>query len=146
MQAKRIVPVLCALVFPFAVALVANGCGNKEDDAPATTAAPAPTPTPTPTPTPASSSGVIVTAGVADADAGDAATDGPKGTGGDATGIRACCAALNQNAASAPLDQKPMYLQAAAVCQGLVNNPQGRAALVQLRGILRGANMPSSCK
>jgi hypothetical protein len=145
MQAKRIVPVLCALVFPFAVALVANGCGNKEDDAPATTAAPPPPPATT-TPTPAVTMTPEEDAGVADADAGDAAADGPKGTGGDATGIRACCAALNQNAASAPLDQKPMYLQAAAVCQGLVNNPQGRAALVQLRGILRGANMPSSCK
>ncbi|MFO0586222.1 MAG: acyltransferase [Polyangiaceae bacterium] len=144
MKVTRIVPVLCALVFPFGVLVVANGCGNKDSGEPATTAAPPPAPTPTPTPT-----AVMVPeedAG-ADGDAGDADADAPKVTGsGDATGIRACCAALAGNANSAPLDQKPMYLQAAAVCQGLVNSPQGRGALVQLRGILRGANMPSSCK
>lgn len=144
MKAKRIVPVLCALVFPFAVALIASGCGDKETETP-TTVAPAPTPTPTPTPT------VQLVpeedAGAADADAGDADADAPKATGSyDPTGIRACCAALSQNAASAPLDQKPMYLQAAAVCQGLVNSPQGRQALVGIRGMLRGANVPSSCK
>lgn len=143
MKASRIVPVLFALVFPLGVLVVANGCGNK-DESPATTA-PAPTPTPTQTPTPTA---VMVPEEDAGADAAaDADADAPKVTGtGDATGIRACCAALAGNANSAPLDQKPMYLQAAAVCQGLVNSPQGRGALVQLRGILRGASMPSSCK
>jgi hypothetical protein len=145
MMAKRIVTVLCALSFPFAVALVAQGCGEKDTEPPAATSAPAPTPTPTPTPTvqmmPEED------AGAADADAGDADADAPKGTGSfDPTGIRACCNALTQNAGSAPLDQKPMYLQAAAVCQGLVNSPQGKQALVGIRGMLRGANMPSQCK
>lgn len=144
MKAKRIVPVLCALAFPFGVALLANGCGGKETDTPPVTSAPAPTPTPTPTPTvtmvPEEDAG-------ADADASDADADAPKATGNyDPTGIRACCAALNQNAASAPLDQKPMYIQAAAICQGLVNSPQGRQALIAVRGALRGANVPSSCK
>ncbi len=144
MKVSRIVPVCCALVFPLGVLALAQGCGNKDNESAATTVAPAPTPTPTPTPT-----AVMVPeedAGAPDA-AADAADDAKKVTGsGDATGIRACCAALAGNANSAPLDQKPMYLQAAAVCQGLVNSPQGRGALVQLRGILRGANMPSSCK
>lgn len=143
MKVTRIVPVLFALSFPFGVLLVANGCGNKDTEG-TTGAPPAPTPAPTPTPTmtmvPEEDAG-------SDADSGDADADAPKtGGGGDATGIRACCAALAQNAASAPLDQKPGYLQAAAVCNGLVNSPQGRGALVQLRGMLRGANMPSSCK
>ena len=144
MKAKRIVTVCCALTFPFAVALLANGCGGKETEPPpATTSAPAPTPTPTPTVNMVPEED----AGAADADAGDADADAPKATGSfDPTGIKACCTALNQNAASAPLDQKPMYLQAAAVCQGLINSPQGRQALVGLRGILRGANMPSACK
>lgn len=66
------------------------------------------------------------------------------GTGND--GVAACCNALQQNAASAPPDQKPMLLQAAAICNGLRNNPQGKAALGTVRGMLRGANMPSSCK
>lgn len=143
MKVTRIFPVLCALAFPFGVALFANGCGSKETEAPATTAAPAPTPTPTPTPT------VTMTpeedAG-ADA-AADADADAPKVTGsGDPTGVRACCAALAQNANSAPLDQKPMLLQAAAICTGLVNNPQGRAGLASVRGMLRGANLPSQCR
>lgn len=144
MKAKRIVTVLCALTFPFAVALLANGCGGKETEPPpATTSAPAPTPTPTPTVNMVPEED----AGAADADAGDADADAPKATGSfDPTGIKACCAALNQNAASAPLDQKPMYLQAAAVCQGLINSPQGRQALIAVRGALRGANVPSSCK
>ena len=144
MKVTRIITVVCALAFPFGVLVVANGCGNKETEpAPATTAAPAPTPTPTPTPT-----AVLTVEEDAGADAAeDADADAPKVTGtGDATGIRKCCAALAQNANSAPLDQKPAYLQAAAVCNGLVNSPQGRSALVQLRGILRGASMPSSCQ
>lgn len=143
MKPTRLFTVLTAMVLPFAAAAVTNGCGNKEDPAPVTTAAPVQTQTPTPTPT------VTMTP---EEDAGsdaaaDADADAPKATGtGDPTGIRRCCAALAQNANSAPLDQKPMYLQAAAVCNGLVNSPQGRGALVQLRGILRGANMPSSCQ
>jgi hypothetical protein len=142
MKVTRIVPVLCALAFPFGVAFVTNGCGHKDEDAtPTTTVAAAPTPTPTPTPT------VTMTPEEDAGAAADADADAPKVTGGgDPTGVRACCAALAQNAGSAPLDQKPLLLQAAAVCNGLVNNPQGRAALSQVRGILRGANMPSQCK
>jgi hypothetical protein len=68
------------------------------------------------------------------------------GGGGDATGIRACCNALAQNAKSAPPEQQMAYAAAAAACNGLINNPQGRQALSQVRGMLRGANMPSSCQ
>ena len=66
------------------------------------------------------------------------------GTAND--GIGPCCAALAQNANSAPPDQKVYLLQAAAICNGLRNNPQGRAALGQVRAALRGANMPSACQ
>ncbi|MBK8251686.1 MAG: hypothetical protein IPK82_03350 [Polyangiaceae bacterium] len=66
------------------------------------------------------------------------------GTAND--GIAACCAALAQNANSAPLDQKAYLLQAAAICNGLRNNPQGKAALGQVRAALKGAKMPSSCQ
>lgn len=61
-------------------------------------------------------------------------------------GIGPCCAALAQNANSAPPDQKVYLLQAAAICNGLRNNPQGKAALGQVRAALRGANMPSACR
>lgn len=66
--------------------------------------------------------------------------------GGAAGGIGPCCAALHQNANSAPPDQKTMYLQAAAICDGIKNNPQAAGMLGSVRAALRGANMPSSCR
>ena len=65
---------------------------------------------------------------------------------GDASGIAACCAALSQNANSAPPEQKGAYLAAAGLCNSIRNSPQGRAALAQVRGLLAGANVPASCK
>ncbi|HZO16894.1 MAG TPA: hypothetical protein VFB62_26640 [Polyangiaceae bacterium] len=65
---------------------------------------------------------------------------------GDASGIAACCAALSQNAQNAPPEQKGAYLAAAGACNALRNNPQGRAALAQVRAALAGANVPASCK
>jgi hypothetical protein len=69
----------------------------------------------------------------------------PTGTG-DGSGIAACCAALHQNANSAPPEQKGMVIAAAAMCDSLRSNPQGRAALAQVRGLLAGANVPSTCR
>jgi len=66
--------------------------------------------------------------------------------GGDSTGIAACCSALAQNAGSAPLDQKGAYLQAAAACKALISNPQGRALLGSIRGMLAGASVPATCR
>lgn len=68
------------------------------------------------------------------------------GGGGDSTGLKACCDALAQNANSAPPDQKGAYLQAAAACRGLISNPQGRALLGSVRGMLGAASVPVSCK
>jgi len=68
------------------------------------------------------------------------------GGGGDSTGIKACCDALAQNANSAPIEQKGSYLQAAAVCRGLIANPQGRALLGSVRAALGAASVPVSCK
>lgn len=66
--------------------------------------------------------------------------------GGDASGIAACCSALRQNASSAPPEQKGFYISAAAVCDGLKNDPQGRAVLGQVRALLMGANVPATCR
>lgn len=71
---------------------------------------------------------------------------GVAGGGGDSTGIAACCSALSQNAGSAPPDQKGAYLQAAAACKALVSNPQGRALLASVRGMLAGASVPATCR
>lgn len=68
------------------------------------------------------------------------------GGGGDPTGIAACCSALRGNAASAPLNVKGNYLAAAAACDAVRNNPQGRAALAGVRSMLAGANIPAACR
>lgn len=65
---------------------------------------------------------------------------------GDATGIRACCNALAQNAKSAPPHQQGAYIAAAAACNSMVSNPQGRQALAQVRAMLAGAGVPAQCR
>jgi hypothetical protein len=147
MNRTRYIAALCTAVIPVTLAVLANGCSNKDDEVtPVPSAAPVPTPAPTPTP----STALVVEedAGTDASDAGDDADAGKKVTGGsyDSTGIKACCAALRQNANSAPPEQKASYLSAAGICDGLVNSPQGRQALSAVRGVLAGANMPASCK
>ena len=149
MKPARLFTVLGALMFPLAVALVTSGCPKKEEDdvppvpsAPAVVATPAPTPTPTTQIVPEEDAG----ADAADADTADADA-GKKVVGtGDPSGIRKCCAALRQNAKSAPPEQQGGYLAAASACDGLANSPQGRQALSTLRGLLLGAQMPASCQ
>jgi len=146
MNHSRFLTALCAAVLPFALALAVQGCKNDEDATP-----PVPSAAPTPTPTPSAAPPVVLKteddAGVDAADDAADASDAAKVTGtGDPTGIRKCCAALRQNANSAPLDQKGSLLSAAAMCDGLVNSPQGKQALVAVRGLLKGASMPASCQ
>ncbi|MDI1451096.1 acyltransferase [Polyangium sp. 6x1] len=144
MNHTRYITALCAAVLPFALVLVANGCGNKEEETPPPVPSAAPAPTPAPTPTPLV---VEEDAGSDASDAGEDADAGKKVVGtGDSTGIRACCAALRQNANSAPLDQKGSYLAAAGMCDGLVNSPEGRQALTAVRNMLKGAGAPAACK
>jgi hypothetical protein len=147
MNHSRFLTALCAAVLPFALALAVQGCKN-EDDAAMTQPSAVPTPAPTPSAAPPvalkTEEAVVVDAGD---DAADASDGAPKATGtGDPTGMRKCCSALRQNANSAPLDQKGSYLSAAALCDGLVNSPQGKQALGAVRGLLKGASMPSSCQ
>lgn len=65
---------------------------------------------------------------------------------GDPTGLAACCAALRQNARSAPPEQRHYLLTAAAVCDSMRHNPQGRAMIAQLRQQARGAHLPAACR
>lgn len=71
------------------------------------------------------------------------ATKAASGGGAKAT-ISACCAALEQNAASAPEPNATYMKQAAAFCkaQGSANP----AIINVIAGMLRGAGMPASCK
>ncbi len=65
---------------------------------------------------------------------------------GDPTGLAACCAALRQNAASAPLHQKGNYIAAAGACDAARKSAQGRQALAGVRAALAGANVPAACR
>jgi hypothetical protein len=144
MKPTRLVTVLGALAFPLAMAVAINGCNKEDEDLPPPVPSAAPTPAPTPAPVatvvPEEDAGVDAADDAADADAGK------KVGGGDSTGIKKCCAALAQNANSAPPEQKGAYLAAAAACNGLINSPQGRQALAGLRGALQGAQMPPACQ
>ncbi len=148
MKRTRPITVVFAALVPVMLLGAVNGCSgckkNDDDDAkPVSTASAAPAPTPTPAPSPAP----VVTE--EDAGAADAGTDaGPKPVGpGNASGsISKCCAALQQNANSAPLDQKPYYMAAASACQGMRNTPSAQQAFGQIRAFLAGAKMPGACK
>jgi hypothetical protein len=147
MKTARYVTVLSAAVFPLAIVLLAQGTGCKKDDPepppapPPVTAPPAATPS---TPTQVAPEDPNADAGSDASDASDA--HHPTGVGGDPTGVRKCCAALRGNMKTAPPDQQVALGIAAGMCDGMVNNPQGRQALATLRGVLKGANMPGACQ
>lgn len=61
-------------------------------------------------------------------------------------GIAACCAALSQNMASAPLEQRGAYMLAISACQGAMSSPEGRAALGQVRAAMGAFGAPAACR
>jgi hypothetical protein len=69
-----------------------------------------------------------------------------KAAQGDNSGIKACCQALSQNAKSAPPQQQGAYIAAAAMCNSMAANPQGRQGLASIRALLAGAGAPAACK
>jgi hypothetical protein len=144
-RSRSMTVVLAASLLPVVVLAVGcNGCGRKDDDdKPATTAsaAPAPTPTPAATVVPEEDAGAPVDAGI---DAGR--PTGPGGPGGGSGTLTKCCQALQQNANSAPLDQKMYYMAAANACNGMRNTPAGQQAFSNIRSFLNGAKMPGACK
>lgn len=145
MKRSRCLTVVSACFLPFVLLVFGNGCSSCKKDTdddvkPATSAAPAPTPVAPATVVPEEP----VDAG---SDAGDAGVDAGKPAGGGAaSSIAKCCAALSQNANSAPMDQKPYYMAAAQACQGMRNTPSAQQAFGQLRMFLAGAKMPAACR
>lgn len=145
-QRARSVSVLFAALVPAMLLSLASGCNgckkDDDDDKPAVSAAPPPAPTPSAPATvmPEEDAGAPVDAGV---DAGH--PTGPGGPPGSGTLAR-CCAALQQNANSAPLDQKAYYMAAAQYCNGMRNTSAGQQAFAQIRGFLAGAKMPGACR
>jgi hypothetical protein len=78
-------------------------------------------------------------------DAGEEEEPKKTGTGkARPRGLAACCAALRQNAASAPPESKGHMLNAAAACDAA--NAAGAGTVAGLAGLLRGAKMPSACQ
>ena len=143
---SRSLTVAAAALLPVVLLTFGNGCSSckkDDDDAKPVTSASAP-----PAPTPVTSATVTPEEPDAGSDAGDAGTDAGKPIGpGSASGtISKCCTALQQNANSAPLDQKMYYLSAAQACQGMKNTPSAQQAFGQLRAFLAGAKMPGACK
>lgn len=124
------------LVVVVGTALLAVGCGKKEEPAaepPAASAsaAPAATPVATPAPTP------TVTAPKVD-------------TTADANAMSACCTALKNEAGKASPGDKPKYTSAAAVCGGLVESiKRGQSSRASSMGTLRaqmkGGALPGAC-
>lgn len=134
---KRVmIPVMLGLLIP-AGALIVPGCKKDEPPPPLPSAAPEPT--------------EVKTLTLEEEDAGvDADADAGKkvvGKGVPASSLKNCCAALAQNAKSAPPPNNVYMSQAAAVCYSMVAQGQGSGTILgAIRGALKGANMPSSCR
>ena len=119
------------------VGLAFTGCKKDEPPPPLPSAAPQATPPPQP----------VELQPIAEAapDAG-VVPEAKKAVGGGAkpVSLSACCAALEQNAASAPPENAVYWKQAAAFCkaQGSVNP----TVVNIIAGMLKGAGLPASCK
>jgi hypothetical protein len=142
----RSLSVIFAAMVPVMLMTMGSGCSSckrDDDDKPVASASAAPTPAPTP-----SAPATVTPEEDAGTDAGDAGDGGkPVVPGGGAAGsIAKCCAALQQNVNSAPLDQKPYYMAASNACNGMRNTPSAQQAFGQIRMFLAGAKMPGACK
>jgi hypothetical protein len=129
--------VQCCLAFSaMLVGLALTSCKKEEP----------PPPLPSAAPQPSSAPATVELQPIAEA-AVDASVPAAKGATGGAVkraSIAACCAALEQNAASAPEPNATYMKQAAAFCkaQGSANP----AAVNVIAGMLRGGGLPASCK
>ena len=117
--------------------LPTTGCKKDEPPPPLPSAAPAAVPTPT-APLELAPEEPVAVAGA----------PAVKGTGGGAPAqsFAKCCAALTQNAASAPEPTKTSLTQAAGICNSLVAaGKSGPGVVSAIQGLLRGVGMPSAC-
>lgn len=114
-------------------------CKKDEPPPPLPSAAPAATPTP-------QAPVELAPEPVAAPAASDAGAPKKVGVGGGGSSLKKCCAALRQNAASAPEPNKTYMLNAAAMCDGMAASGQTGSIAGAIQGLLRGAGMPSACK
>jgi len=119
--------------------LASSGCKKDEPPPPLpSAAAPAAVPTPTAPLELAPEEPV--------ASAAPAESAKKHGGGAPAQSFAKCCAALTQNAASAPEPTKTSLTQAAGLCNSLVAaGKTGPGIVSAIQGLLRGVGMPSAC-
>jgi hypothetical protein len=129
-------PALLGLV----VSLLATGyMGCKKDEPPPPLPSAAPAAVPTPTAVELPPEGPVASA---------APVDSVKkvGAGVPAQSFAKCCAALTQNAASAPEPTKTSLTTAAGLCNSMVAaGKSGPGVVSAVQGLLRGVGMPSAC-
>jgi hypothetical protein len=139
-KAHVLCPLLLSLGVPLALAQT-TGCKKDEPPPPLPSAAPVTTPPPT---APVELVPEVPVAPSASASASAKPATGGVGASGS---LKKCCAALTQNAQSAPEPNKTYMLQAAAVCNGAAAAGQASgAAFGMISAALRGAGMPTACK
>jgi hypothetical protein len=129
-KAQVLAPLLVCLLVPFA-GTTATGCKKDEPPPPLPSAAPPPAATPTQT------APIELVPEEIPAPSASASVTPPKT--GSTSSLKKCCAALRQNAASAPEPNKTYMLNAATACD------MG-ASIGALGGLLRGAGLPAACK
>lgn len=122
MNSTRLLIVAASLIFPFALAACPNK--DKENTAPSSAVSVEPPPVVSAPPSAAVITPELPDAG-ADADAADAA-DAKVVTGGP-SGLAKCCAAIAQNAKSAPPEQALLYAGFIAACKSGAIPPQFRS-------------------
>jgi len=144
---KTILATVVTPVFLAYLGTMSMGCKKEEELAP-----PPPPAEPAPAPEPI----VIAPEVEEEVDAGEDAPEEAsvkKATAKapDVAGLRACCNALQQNAASMPPPNNAWALQAAAICQSMVQQMAAGSkskgdALAVIGGALKGAALPPACK
>jgi hypothetical protein len=129
-------PVLLGVV----VSLLATGyMGCKKDEPPP----PLPSAAPAAVPTPTAPLELAPEEPVASASAEPVKKTG---VGVPAQSFAKCCAALTQNAASAPEPTKTSLTTAAGLCNSMVAaGKTGPGIVSAVQGLLRGVGMPSAC-
>jgi hypothetical protein len=118
-----------------------GGCNQCQRDDPPPPLAPPPTPDAQSEPVV-----LVIDAGPDATEDADAEAGKPK-IGRPGPSMKACCAALAQNAENAPEPTKSYMKTAAAACYGAVaQNKDNAAILAIVRGALGGAGLPAACR
>ena len=137
-KARILAPLAFSLAIP-ALSVTMGGCKKDEPPPPLPSASPQAAAPPPPT------APIELVPETPIASASASASAAPVRAGGGGGSLKACCAALRQNAASAPEPNKGFMLTAAQICDGAAAAGQTSAA-GPITAALRGAGLPTACK